>query len=69
MNEEDQNVGTVRTLTMEPNITSTYGYIDTSKDVNDMNSTQLFSAVELITPMGAGHNDPDRTAICLNLLL
>lgn len=54
---------------MEPNITSTYGYIDTSKDVNDMTSTQLFSAVELITPMGAGHNDPDRTAICLNLSL
>lgn len=59
----DSNVGVVRQLTLEPQITSTYGYIDTSKNVEDLSSSNLFTAAELLSPLGVMHDDPDRTAI------
>lgn len=65
----DANVGVVRALTLEPQIKSTYGYIDTSKNLDELNSANLFTITELLNPMGASHDDPDRTAIdCLNLM-
>lgn len=59
----DALVGVVRSLSLEPKITSTYGYIDANNDPDDLNSANLFSAVELLTPFGVKHNDPDRTAM------
>lgn len=61
----DANIGVNRTLTLEPAITSTYGYIDTekSKDLNGLNAANLFSATELLNPMGAQHDDPDRSSM------
>lgn len=61
----DANVGVVRQLTLEPNITSTRGYIDTSSQDNpdDLNSSQLFTTAELLTPIGVTHDDPDRTSM------
>lgn len=61
----DANVGVVRQLTLEPNITSTRGYIDTSNQDNpdDLNAAQLFTTAELLTPIGVTHDDPDRTSM------
>ena len=61
----DANVGVVRELTLEPNITSTRGYIDTSNedDPDKLNAAQLFTFSELSTPIGTNVDDPDRTAI------
>lgn len=59
----DANVGVVRALTLEPQIKSTYGYIDTSKNLDELNSANLFTVTELLNPMGASHDDPDRTAM------
>lgn len=59
----DANCGVVRELTLEPNITSTYGYIDTSKSLDEMSGANLFIASELLQPMGVMHDDPDRTSI------
>lgn len=64
----DANVGVVRELTLEPNITSTRGYMDVKNKagVEDLNSANLFTAAELLTPIGVTHDDPDRTSInCL----
>ena len=65
--KSDQNVGVVRQLTLEPQITSTYGYIDTSKSNNldELNSANLFTTAELVQPFGVMHDDPDRTSIDL----
>lgn len=59
----DANVGVVRQLTMEPQITSTNGYIDTSKSLDELNSANLFTVAEMISPLGVIHDDPDRTAM------
>lgn len=61
----DANVGVVRQLTLEPNVTSTRGYIDTSKQDNpdELNAAQLFTTAELLTPIGVTHDDPDRTSM------
>lgn len=67
----DSNVGIVRQLTLEPNITSTRGYINpgSKKDVDKLVSTNLFTPAELLTPLGVQHDDPDRTSInCLYLM-
>lgn len=62
-------MGVVRELTLEPNVTSTRGYMEVkNKDgVEDLNSANLFTAAELLTPIGVTHDDPDRTSI--NLLV
>ena len=59
----DANVGVARQLTLEPQITSTYGYIDTSKSLDELTSTNLFTTAELLSPLGVMHDDPDRTAM------
>lgn len=61
----DANVGIVRELTLEPAITSTNGYIDVSvgDDLESLNAANLFTAVELLTPPGVLHDDPQRSAM------
>ena len=61
----DSNVGINRALTLEPAITSTYGYIDAEKSnhLDQLNAANLFTVAELLQPMGAMHDDPDRTAM------
>lgn len=61
----DANVGIMRQLTLEPNITSTLGLISTTskKDVDKLSAAQLLTPAELITPFGLQHDDPTRTAI------
>lgn len=61
----DGGVGINRQLTLEPNITSTRGYIDVAgeKYVEDLNAANLLSPSELLTPLGVQHDDPARTAM------
>lgn len=61
----DKNVGVVRHLTLEPKITSTYGYIEPgSKDtVQELNSANMLTPSEMLTPLGVRHDDPDRTTM------
>lgn len=61
----DGNVGVSRQLTFEPAITSTRGYLDITgkKNVDELSSHNLFTAVELLTPFGVQHDDPARTAM------
>ena len=61
----DANCGVVRQLTLEPNITSTRGYIDTTpkENVDDLHSANLFTTAELLTPIGITHDDPDRSSM------
>lgn len=59
------NNGIIRLLTLEPNITSTNGYIDiTPKDeINELNMAQLMTPAELLTPGSMRHDDPQRTGM------
>lgn len=60
----DGNVGVARKLTMEPNIKGHRGFIDIKKDdLNSLNDVNLFTAAEMLTPMGVSHDDAIRTAI------
>ena len=61
----DSGVGINRQLALEPNITSTRGYIDVqgSDHVEEMNSAQLLAPSELLTPLGVQHDDPTRTSM------
>ena len=61
----DSNVGVVRSLTLEPSITSTYGYIDAEKSnkLGELNAANLFSVTELLQPLSPLHDDPDRAAM------
>ena len=61
----DANVGIVRDLALEPAVTSTNGYLDVTemKEVDRLKSSKLFTAVELLTPPGVLHDDPQRSAM------
>lgn len=61
----DSNVGVKRQLTLEPNITSTRGYIDVvGKDnVEELTGANLLTPAELLTPLGVQHDDPVRTSM------
>lgn len=61
----DSGVGINRQLALEPNITSTRGYLDVqgSEHVEEMNSAQLLAPSELLTPLGVQHDDPTRTSM------
>ena len=61
----DSGVGINRQLTLEPNITSTRGYIDVAgeKHVDELNGAQLLAPSDLLTPLGALHDDPTRTSM------
>ena len=61
----DANNGIIRQLALEPNITSTNGYVDITPhdQINELNPTQLFTPAELLTPPGIRHDDPQRSAM------
>lgn len=59
----DLNVGVVRKMTLEPNITGPRGYIDISENPNDQKDVNLFTVGELLTPLGVTHDDAIRTAM------
>lgn len=59
------NNGIIRCMTLEPNITSTNGYIDITpiEQVNDLNTAQLLTPTEMLTPNVIRHDDPQRSAM------
>lgn len=59
------NNGIIRLLTLEPNITSTNGYVDITPmdEVNELNMAQLMTPAELLTPGSLRHDDPQRSAM------
>ena len=59
------NNGIIRLLTLEPNITSTNGYIDITPldEANELNMAQLMTPSELLTPGALRHDDPQRTGM------
>lgn len=59
------NIGISRTLSIDPNVTSLRGYIKPgSKDtVKSMSQTKLLSGAELLLPMAATHDDPQRVSM------
>ena len=61
----DAKVGVNRQLTLEPNITSTRGYVqETPMDqLDDLNMANLLSPSELLSPPGALHDDGPRTSM------
>lgn len=60
----DANVGIVRQLTMEPNITGPRGYIDVKNDkLDDIKDVNMFTPAELLTPLGVTKDDSIRTAM------
>lgn len=61
----DAECGVKRVLTVEPNITSTRGYIGVTptEDIDNLNSANLFSFAESLTPPGVRHDDPPRSAM------
>lgn len=61
----DAGVGINRQLTMEPNILSTRGYIGVTnkKNLDKLNSANMLSTSEMLTPLGVQHDDPTRTSM------
>lgn len=57
------NVGITRQATIDMNIKGKRGYIKTTDNVDDMNITKTFTATEALTPFGARHDDPFRSAM------
>lgn len=62
---DDPNTGIVRQMSLEPNITSTRGYmkITGQEHVNELQTAQLLSPSEMLTPFGVQHDDPCRTSM------
>lgn len=60
----DGNCGITRFLTMEPNITSTRGYVDIKNDKRDeLTDMNLFSPAEMLYPLGNTRDDSVRIAM------
>ena len=59
----DGNCGVVRALTTDPKIVSPRGFIDTSIKDEDLKDVNLFSAAEMLTPMGVTRDDSIRTSM------
>lgn len=57
----DFNVGIARCLTMEPNINSLRGYVDTTENMDELKDVNLFSPAEWLIPLGSTRDDPIRT--------
>lgn len=61
----DANVGVVRELTNEPGLISPRGYMNLPgrAGVSELNDNNLFGAAELLSPLGASRDDPQRLAM------
>lgn len=61
----DSKVGVTRQMTLEPNITSTRGYVEVTdpKDYDDLSNTNVLTPAELLSPPGVMHDDGPRTAM------
>lgn len=59
----DANVGVARKLALEPNIKGPRGYIDISDDTSKLNDVNIFTAAEMLTPMGNTHDESIRLAM------
>lgn len=61
----DADCGVKRDLTVEPKITSTRGYIETTdkSDYDSLNPENLFTFPELLTPPGVRHDSPERSSM------
>ena len=59
----DANVGVVRTLALEPKVSTIRGYCDITDDPNELTDVQLLSPAELTTSLGATRDDSIRTAM------
>lgn len=59
----DANCGVVRSLTIDPKISSPRGFIDTTTPVESMKDTSLFAMEEMVIPLGADRDDSIRTAM------
>ena len=61
----DYKVGVNRQLTLEPKVTSTRGYVEVTdmQDVDSLNSANLLTPSELLSPPGVLHDDGPRTAM------
>ena len=61
----DSNVGVVRELTNEPGLVSPRGYMNLPgrEGVESLNDNNLFGAAELLSPLGASRDDPQRLAM------
>ena len=59
------NVGIVRELTNEPGLVSPRGYMNLPgrEGVESLNDNNLFGAAELLSPLGASRDDPQRLAM------
>lgn len=57
------NCGKMRHLTLEPKVTNVRGFLDINDNPDDLTDTNLFTPVELCTPLGATRDDPTRTAM------
>lgn len=61
----DAKVGINRQLTVDPNITSTRGYLQVTPpdQVKNLKAPQLLTPSEMLTPMSVTHDDAQRTAM------
>lgn len=59
------NCGKVRQLVAEPTVTNALGFMDLNNrgDLSKLNDTNLSVPVEMLTPMSATHDDPNRNAM------
>lgn len=55
------DTGVSKTLTMEPNISSVRGYVNTTENLDELKDVNVFSPAELLIPLGATRDDPMRT--------
>ena len=59
----DGNVGVARKLALEPNIKGPRGYIDINEDTTKLKDVNIFTAAEMLTPMGNTHDESIRLAM------
>lgn len=59
----DANVGVARKLALEPNIKGPRGYLDINDDNSKLSDANLFTAAEMLTPMGNTHDESIRLAM------
>jgi hypothetical protein len=60
---DSATVGIVRQLSYNPAIINNRGFLDTNKNIKDMNSVDLISPAELMSTFTSRHADPPRVGI------